>query len=189
MDPTRQLPRIKKLTCESWRTADSASRLFIAPMEPDRDADAADAWARAFLQPKLSDRVPEAVRQLFEVAQGAMVYGYFYYPLYTLGSEQLYRVYEAALRYRCRELGAPAKIRGFAKMLEWLAANEGEVNLEVWDPLREMRNAGSHPDVQQLSAPSMAMSDLEIAVRLIEKLFAGAAAATDAPNDGIADDT
>lgn len=178
----KSLPKLKALSVENWRKADSASKLFIAPMAPGRDADAADAWARQFLQPKLSGRVPEAVRQLFEVAQGAMIYGYFYYPLYTLGSEQLYRVYEAALRHRCREMGAPGKIQGFGNMLEWLAANEGQVNLEIWDILRQMRNAGSHPDIQQLSAPGMAMNDLEIAVRLIEKLFAGDAAVEDPPN-------
>ncbi len=69
-------------------------------------------------------------------------------------------------------------------MLEWLAANEGHVDFEVWDLLRQMRNAGSHPDIQQLSAPGMAMNDLEIAVRLIEKLFAGASAAEDVSNSG-----
>ena len=50
------------------------------------------------LEPQLDDQVPRSIRQLFEVARGAMVYGAFYNPLYALGYEQLYRVSEAAAK-------------------------------------------------------------------------------------------
>jgi hypothetical protein len=172
MDRLPQLPNFKTLTLESWRTADPIGKLFVPPIDPSRGEEVADAWARAFLEPKLSERVPGAVRQLFHVAQGVMVYGYYFYPLYTVGSEQLYRVLEAALLHKCAELNAPTKLRGFGKMLEWLAANNCRINLEVWNAVRHMRNSGSHPEIQSISTPGMALNDLDIALRLIEDLYA-----------------
>ena len=38
--------------------------------------------------------------------RGAMVYGYFLYPLYVLGAEQLFRVAEAAVTLKCEQMGA-----------------------------------------------------------------------------------
>jgi hypothetical protein len=41
--------------------------------------------------------VPEPIRELFDVARGAMIYGWFFYPLFRLGEDQLHRVVEAAV--------------------------------------------------------------------------------------------
>lgn len=50
-----------------------------------------------------------------------MVYGYFFYPLYTLASEQLFRVAEAVVTHKCHELGAsPKKMNTFEKKVQYL---------------------------------------------------------------------
>ena len=54
-------------------------------------------WLSLFLDPTLSKSVPENVRALFEVARRSSAYGYFFYPLYTLACEQLFRIAEAAV--------------------------------------------------------------------------------------------
>jgi hypothetical protein len=44
----------------------------------------AEDWARRFLSVSLADTVPEEVRELFDAARGALLYGFFFYPLYAL---------------------------------------------------------------------------------------------------------
>ena len=61
-------------------------------------------WARAFLNVELKEHVPEPVSDLFAIARGALLYGWFFYPLFRLGEEQLYRVVEAAAKERYRQL-------------------------------------------------------------------------------------
>lgn len=64
-----------------------------------------DEWIAPFLQPQLNPSVPLNVVQAFEVARGCMIYCWFFYPLATLGAEQLARVGEVAMHERCRLAG------------------------------------------------------------------------------------
>jgi hypothetical protein len=73
----------KRITAENWQDAD-VPRLF-GLTTPDN-------WIGAHLQPQLSPNVPQEIAALFEVARGSMIYGWFFYPLITLGAEQCYRV-------------------------------------------------------------------------------------------------
>jgi hypothetical protein len=41
-------------------------------------------WARHFLAVELHEDVPADVHDLFAVARGTMLYGWFFYPLYAL---------------------------------------------------------------------------------------------------------
>jgi hypothetical protein len=88
----------------------------------EESVDAAD-WARLLLDVEISARVPEQVQQLFEVARNTLPYGHFFYLLYTLGEQQLYRVADAAALHRYRDLGGPKTKRGhdpaFAARIGW----------------------------------------------------------------------
>lgn len=150
---------------------DRTARYFFPPVAHSADRDIGDQWALAFLELKPSEEVPVAVRQLFDAARGAMIYGHFYYPLYALGSEQVFRVLEAALAHRCLSLQAPASTRGYHGMLTWLRSKGSLPNFEEWNLFREMRNIGSHPIAQTLITPMMAFGDLERAVILVDRLF------------------
>lgn len=136
-----------------------------------------DEWAAIILEPQLKSKVPEEVRNLFEVARGVLCYGCFFYPLYTLGSEQFYRVLEAALRHRCMALGAPKRINTFAAMLEWLEKRGilTEPRLGQWKAVRQLRNMSSHADRQNLYDPTMAVGNVSVAVELVNELLGGEA--------------
>ena len=101
----------KTLTSENWLVADPASTIFSKVSHTDGTATpmSGQEWLSLFLDPTLSKPVPDNVRALFEVARGSLAYGYFFYPLYTLACEQLFRVAEAAVSEKCRMLGAPKK--------------------------------------------------------------------------------
>lgn len=67
----------KRITAENWQEPD-VPRLFGLTTP--------NAWIEAHLQPQLSPNVPQEIASLFEVARGAMIYGWFFYPLITLGA-------------------------------------------------------------------------------------------------------
>src|SRR5438105_2916552 len=73
-------------------------------------AKTADDWLDEVLHPQLEGNVPDEVASLFEVARGALTYGYLFYPLFTLGAEQVSRVVEAAITRKYKDVGGPAKI-------------------------------------------------------------------------------
>lgn len=91
----------KPLTPTNWLQPDPTSGIFgrVSPVAGPMRMDGED-WARRFLAVELASHVPEPVRDLFAVARGALVYGWFFYPLFKLGEEQIYRVAEAAARQR-----------------------------------------------------------------------------------------
>lgn len=120
---------VKRLTIANWRERDAAARGFVRVHDGSAQEIAPDEWAAVFLAPQLGADVPRDIVDLLEVARGALCYGVFFYPLYALGSEQVYRVLESALRHRCASAGAPGTIGNFMNMLEWLQAR-GLINAE-----------------------------------------------------------
>lgn len=67
------------------------------------------------LAPKLASAVPSDVLGVYEAARASMCYGYFFYPLYTFATQQLFRVAEAAVMHRCRVSEAPAGVSGLGR--------------------------------------------------------------------------
>ena len=126
-----------------------------------------------FLIQHLSKSVPENVRTLFEVARGSLAYGYFFYPLYTLACEQLFRVAETAISEKCKLLGESKKARTFEKKLQLLFDRKVLSDEErlVWDAVRQFRNSTSHPQQQMILPPGAVASLLFRTAEKINKLF------------------
>lgn len=129
----------KEIDITNWLEPDFIMKAFVRidPQIGTIQMEGED-WVRAILEPELEESVPENVQALFEVARGAMVYGYFFYPLYTLAAEQLYRVAESAVRHKYLSMDAPKSFRSFAKHIEWLN-NHGVISdteLIRWDAIR-----------------------------------------------------
>jgi hypothetical protein len=101
----------KKITPSNWLDPDKVLRGFVKMSSTGAQPLTADDYLRHILSPELIESVPKDVRALFEVARGAMIYGYFFYPLFTLAAEQLFRVSEAAVSHKCKALGAPKSKR------------------------------------------------------------------------------
>lgn len=173
MMPNDQVEELgfKRLDNDNWLTADPIWRAFAMP--PDGSTHE-DAWINDIMQFSLAAGVPIEIRKLFEIARGALVYGLLFYPLLTLGTEQLMRVHEAATFLKCRALSAPSgETSKFDHQIKWLV-KQGAISREGqrrWDAVRLLRNHASHPKDQTILDPNMALSMLEGTVELINGLF------------------
>ncbi len=166
----------KSITPDNWLEPDPVLRGFVklTPNGPEsiNSRDLLDA----IHGPQLNESVPREIRALFEVARGAMCYGYFFYPLYTLTHEQLFRVAETAITLRCKSMSAPARVKSFQQKVDFLIENsiipEGE-RLR-WQGIRGLRNIASHPERQSIVTPADALHELHLIATIINRLFVGA---------------
>jgi hypothetical protein len=167
----------KSLSVENWLERDPTMEIFGRMSLTDCSIFTPTGEQRAedFLQPQLGDHVPLEVRRLFEVARGALLYGYFFYPLYVLGSEQLFRVIETAVSEKCIAMKANRKIRNgkFEDKLAYLRQEDviPEAEWIRWDATRKLRNLASHPESQTLYGPPDALRNLWITTEQIHLLF------------------
>lgn len=164
----------KQLTSENWSEPDPVMRhfSFIPRAGPPRPATAED-WVRDFLRLELSPAVPRNVRDLFEVARGVCLYGWFFYPLYQLGEDQLFRVIDAAVGAKCVQAGGPKAGASFAARISWLLKRGviPEAERVHWDSLRNLRNFASHPEMQMIHPPGSVLMSFQLANQQINALF------------------
>jgi hypothetical protein len=156
----------KRLSLENWLTVDPVWDAF-GKSEPSE-------WVHDLLKVNLDPVVPLAIRKLFETARGTLVYSLMFYPLLTIGTEQLFRVLEAAATNKCMAMNAPTKIKKFSDKLKWLLENHtiAQEQYVRWDATRQLRNSVSHLHDQNIFDPNIALAELDIAIALINKLFA-----------------
>lgn len=166
----------KEISISNWLEQDPVLKGFVR-FDPSLGSIqlSGDDWAAVFLKPSLNPSVPDEINGLFEVARGAMIYGNFFYPLYTLGAEQLYRVAEAAVKQKCAQMGGGG-LRSFFSRINWLHEESVILASDVprWHAIRKFRNYASHPNWQQIMAPGNALGTLETLSVLINQLFKGA---------------
>jgi len=145
----------KKINAENWLKPDPVIRYFTGMQNQE-------AYVQAMLMPRLLEKVPQDVQALFEVARGAMIYGYLFYPLYALASEQLFRVTEAAVTQKCKQLNIPRGKERYTERINWLAEQGVLDNTEAerWHTLRHLRNCASHVRSQSISPPGPAIDTL-----------------------------
>lgn len=171
---------MKILTKDNWQEIDPACEVFanLDTISGEVEPFFPDYWLKIVFSPKLGDTVPEDVWKLFEVARGAMLYGYFFYPLFNLGRDQLHRVSDVALSTKYLKLGGPEKTKngGYYPLhfkIDWLHDN-GHLNddeFKEWDWVRETRNEGTHRDFAGMYPPRPAVDALEETAERINNLF------------------
>ena len=162
----------KRITLDNWLTVDPAwAGVVMSLSRPDPS----EGWVADILRSELSAEVPLTIRKLFETARGTLIYSLMFYPLLTLGAEQLFRVLEASASLKCKAMNAPSKIRTFETKLSWLGENNSITTDQQirWKAIRHMRNEASHPKDQSTFSPSMALIVLDATVDLINPLFRG----------------
>ena len=164
----------KKLDVDNWDKHDDTSSALVAVNQAtglERCLTGA-GWAEKILEPTLSEDVPVEIGNLFEVARGAMVYGWFYYPMFTLGSQHLYFVHDAATVQKCEDLGSP-QLSNFNRRIDWLSKHRhiSSNKLGQWRAVRELRNGFAHAKQQSLFSPDMAVSIVWVATDLLNELF------------------
>jgi len=159
----------KEVALDNWREIDPIWDVFFFP---GADQDRASTWVTDLLRPRLQPIVPTPVRALFEVARAAFIYGLMFYPLQTLGAEQMCRVAEAAIGNKCHALADRTR-RNFAGKISWLT-RQGAISSQdavQWKAIRELRNAASHPTSQTILNPGMTIPIMEEVADLVNRLF------------------
>jgi hypothetical protein len=154
------------ITAENWLLPDRKNYIPLGTPPPDQ-------WIVRFLQPTLAPTVPLEVRRVFEIARGAMIYSWFFYPLATLGLEQCTRIAEFAVRERCQMLQNASD--NFAQNLRALVS-AGVISPEdeqSWQGLRFLRNDRSHLRNFMLTDPGEASGFMRVTVERINRLFSG----------------
>ena len=161
-DPTLQFSRITK---ENWLDPD---RKDYVPFDVTQDE-----WVEPFLAARLESNVPTGILQVFEVARGAMIYSWFFYPLATLGFEQCARIAEFAAREACRCRSLQPDREDFYNYIKELvkAGVLSQVNESRWQAQRHLRNNRSHIQNLMLIDPVQAKNCLETTAELINDLF------------------
>lgn len=161
---------IKIITHENWMNPDPLMKNLIT--HQDSIMSAGD-WAISILEPKLSETVPLEIHKLFEVARGAMLYGYFFYPLFTLAFEQLLRVAEAAISEKCRQITTNKIGNNFKDKVDYLNKNKffSDEEYTKWQSLRDLRNIASHPNEQTILSPGITIESISSISLLINKLY------------------
>lgn len=165
----------KNITSENWLEPDPVLKAFAKLTSHGPEQITADDLLKDIFGPRLNEYVPEEVKALFEVSRGAMCYGYFFYPLYTLASEQLFRVAETAVTIKCKALSAPKSVKSFADKVDFLIAKSvilAEEKLR-WEGIRGLRNIASHPEQQSITPPGNALHELHLMTIIINRLFDG----------------
>lgn len=168
----------RQITVRNWTERDPTNENFAMPGTLGMRLMAGNDWPDLFLGVELAARVPEHVQNLFLVARNTLPYGHFFYPLYTLGSEQLYRVADAAALHRYRDLGGPKTKRGndpaFKARIRWLREHGviADERAPQWEGFRELRNDSSHPDMQSVFTPGNAYTVLRAVAECVSGLYA-----------------
>ena len=160
----------KRLTVDNWLTVDPTwAGVVMSSSLPDPS----EAWVFDLLQSELGPAVPVNIRRLFEIARGTLLYSLMFYPLLTLGTEQMFRVFETALSTKCIELRAPGKTKTFAQKIDWLILSGVITGADEsrWTAIRHLRNDASHPRDQNIFPPSEALQVVDAAIDLINPLF------------------
>lgn len=165
---------IKIITHENWMSPDPLMKNLVILENDKISIMSAGDWAISILKPKLSETVPLEIHKLFEVARASMLYGYFFYPLFTLASEQLFRVAEAAISEKCKQITADKIGKNtFKDKVGRLNKDKlfSDEEYTKWNSLRNLRNIASHPNEQKILPPGIALEFIFNISELINNLF------------------
>jgi hypothetical protein len=165
---------VKHPTVGNWLQPDETGRGFaeINLATGEQRPASADHWAQRFLAVNLDVSVPAEVRQMWEVARGVALYGWFYYPLYAIAEHQLRRVADAATVHRCQQAGGPSNA-SFRRRVDWLI-EERIIPVEKksrWEAIRELRNETTHASIRHLVMPLDVLGVLDLLQAEINALF------------------
>lgn len=173
--------KTKRLTAENWLEPDPVSTLLAVVDRRDGSVRslAPEDYVQPALQPQLGPMVPEDICDLYEVARGALAYGFYFYPLLTLAADQCFRVAEAAANLKAEELGCPKRISTFSAKIDWLVASGAILahDQKSWHGLRHLRNEGSHPHRQHIFTPGIAFNTFHHVADLVNAVFDSAPSA------------
>ena len=164
----------KELTLDNYLVADKVMSIFcVIEHDGTPRTQTADEWFENIHSLKIREDLPEELKRLMAVAQGSMIYGYYYYPLFTLGAEQFTRIADTAIKIKCECLNCPRQIKTFKQKVDWLFEQSkfSEAEKNQWLGTVKLRNKLAHPKDQWAITPAMAIDLMNNLYMKIEKLF------------------
>ena len=167
--------KFKHLNKDNWLEQESVIKhiVHVYPGGQQTPVTQSD-WLDKFLEPKLPGTIPTEIAELYEVARGCMLYGYFFYPLYTVGHNQLFLVLDSATVVKCKTLGMKnADKNNFLQRINYLL-ELGQIDEEEknrWEAVRALRNSIVHSTSQMLLPPNYALNGLYQIREDLTKLF------------------
>lgn len=171
----------KRITTDNWLDMDPVLSHFVRVNRRTGESSPMDGidWVTSFLEPQVAPEVPTAVTELIEGARGAMMYGWFFYPLYVIGEDQLYIAAEAALRAKYVAVEGVAlphqRLPRFNKLRTW-AVKKGAIpaaDQHWWAATERLRNSTTHTPMQRLTMPGEALRGLRSTCTHVNALFEG----------------
>lgn len=163
----------KRLSIDNYMQVDPFfNNISWWSQEPDKRNDRLKERISEILEMQLHSAVPAEVRKMFDVLKGTIIYGFFYRPIFTVASDQIYFVADAAAFHRCKALGGipPDNFGERIKLLKEkgvIPADEGA----LWDAARRIRNAIAHRTEQSMDMPASEVSTLSMMADDINRLF------------------
>ena len=156
----------KELGSDNWLLPDETTRHFVGMKN-------ADEYVKDVLGAKLSESVPKDIQALFEIARGATLYGYLFYPFFALAAGQLFGVAEAALVHKRDQLGMPKNKKRFVDRIEYLEQQGvfSHDKADHWHTIRRLRNSETHVSSQSIIPPGHGIGLLYGLAEDINKLF------------------
>jgi hypothetical protein len=154
----------RKISYENWRSADPIFETGVFRLDEK-------TWLERTMEPKLDPSIPRVIAELFEIARGCIAYGWCFYPLLTLGSEQMLRIMDTAIELRCKQLELPAA--NYEKNIDTLI-KAGVIPAEHkvrWHAGRRLRNFRSHPKDMMIMMPGEAIGQIELTAEWINGIF------------------
>ncbi len=158
---------IKRLSYDNVLTPEIGAFLFIpggglstlGPEVPSKEA--VRERIEMFTSLTLRTSIPETAWRMFEIAKGAMCYGLWFYPMFTLGEDHLSRLFEWMVLDRYGAL-SKKKASNFHAMVEWLIKHKHfPDDLDIrWRAMYKIRNSVSHPEMQHITDPHQALRHL-----------------------------
>jgi len=172
----------KNLTGENWLQPDTEGLSAMKDFEEDRNGMiSADDWLALCRTAELSLKVPRNVRAHFEAARGALAYGYFYYPLYTLAIEQLFRTAEWAILQKCKETNGriidhKGRLIDFYQGLAWLRKINflSKEEFHHWESMLKFRRRAANPKDHkdpEILPPDVIANHLNFVAEKINSIF------------------
>jgi len=153
----------KKITWETFLSpAEPLQWLALSGAISPRNAAPLQQWVEVIQTPVMNPQVPKEVRDIFEVAKGCITYGVLFYPLFSIGTAQLFRMCETAVKLRAEAAGGHSDLH-FKDAVDLLIKHGviEEQKRQRWDALRSLRNSTSHPKMQMILPPANAIHFLE----------------------------
>jgi len=166
-------PSFKDVSAENWLEPDPLMAVMVNRDRRDGSISSVIGtdWIRFVNDLPVSPSVPQEVHTAFMFATGAIGYAYFYYPIFTIVSQQVLRVADFAVDKLFERLGLKP-ILSFERRLATLR-QQGlltEAQANRWGGIRHLRNKATHPAWQQNWGLAMSLDMIRIVAEAISDL-------------------